>query len=68
MNIDKRWTALLAACGGAALALALSSRRTHKRRVEKKAHKADLHEWENEGGTLAPPATMSDPAAAAGSA
>ncbi len=67
MSIDKRWTVMLAACGGAALALALSSRRQRKRRVEKKAHKADLHEWENEGGNLAPPPMTPDSVLAAGS-
>jgi hypothetical protein len=48
MNI--RWPMLFAACGGAAFALWL--RRTS--RSEKQAHKADLREWENEGGNLAP--------------
>jgi len=68
MSMDKRWTVLLAACGGAALALAVGSRRKHKRRVERKAHKADLHEWENEGGNLAPPAMPADSVVATGSA
>jgi hypothetical protein len=68
MSVDKRWTVMLAACGGAALALAFSSRRKHKRGVERKAQKADLHEWENEGGNLAPPLTLPDSAVAADSA
>jgi len=55
MSVDKRWTILLAAIGGAAFALSLSSGRKRKRQVEKVAHKADLHEWENEGGNLAGP-------------
>jgi len=61
MSMDKRWTVLLAAFSGAAVALALSSRRKGKRRAERKAHKADLHEWENEGGNLAPSASSPDP-------
>ena len=50
MSIATRWPILLAACGGAALATLLRGKR-HK---EKQAHKAELHEWENEGGNLAP--------------
>lgn len=50
MNIHTRWARLFAACGGAAF----TSRLWRKRRHEKQAHKADLHEWENEGGNLAP--------------
>jgi hypothetical protein len=50
MNIGTRWAVLFAACGGAAFASWL-------RRIfhnEKQAHKAELQEWENEGGNLAP--------------
>lgn len=68
MSMDKRWTVLLAAFSGAAFALALSTRRKGKRRAERKAHKADLHEWENEGGNLAPPAVSPDSRLATGSA
>ena len=50
MNIYIRWTKLFAACGGAAFA-SLLRRKSHN---EKQAHKAELHEWENEGGNLAP--------------
>ena len=50
MNIAIRWTKLFDACGGAAFA----SRLWRKRHNEKRAHKAELHEWENEGGNLAP--------------
>jgi len=50
MNIDIRWAKLFAACGGAAFASLLR----RKRHNEKQAHKAELHEWENEGGNLAP--------------
>ncbi len=68
MSMDKRWTVLLAAFGGAAFALALSTRRKGRRHAERKAHKADLHEWENEGGNLAPPAIPPDSSLATGSA
>ena len=50
MNIDIRWAKLFAACGGAAFASLLRG----KRHNGKRAHKAELHEWENEGGNLAP--------------
>lgn len=49
MNTHIRWAKLFAACGGAAFASRL--RRTPHN--EKQAHKAELHEWENEGGNLA---------------
>jgi hypothetical protein len=54
MNI--RWPMLLAACGVAAFA-SLLRRKSHS---EKQAHKADLREWENEGGNLAPSPEASD--------
>jgi hypothetical protein len=50
MNIDSRWAKLFAACGGAAFA----SRLRRKGRNEKQTHKTELHDWENEGGNLAP--------------
>jgi hypothetical protein len=55
MSIDKRLTLLLAAFGGAVLALALSSGRKRRRHAARAVDKADLHEWENEGGNLAGP-------------
>ena len=61
MSVDKRWTVLLAALGGAALALSLSSGRKRSRLAEKVAHKADVHEWENEGGNLAGPVVAPGP-------
>jgi len=64
MNIDIRWAMLFAAFGGAAFASLLR----RKRHTEKQAHKAELHEWENEGGNLAPSAETSDPLVTAGSA
>jgi hypothetical protein len=39
-----------------------------KRHTEKQAHKAVLHEWENEGGNLAPPPATAEPLVTAGSA
>ena len=50
MNIDFGWAKSFAACGGAPFASLLR----RKRHNEKQAHKAELHEWENEGGVLAP--------------
>jgi hypothetical protein len=55
MNIDKRWIVLFAACGGAAVASLLRSKRHNEKQAHNAAHKAELHEWENEGGNLAPP-------------
>ena len=53
MTSNTRWTRLLTACAGATFALPW-----RKRHNEKQAQKAQLHEWENEGGNLAPaPAT-----------
>jgi len=64
MNIDIRWAKLFAACGGAALA-SLPRRKRHN---EKQAHKAELHEWENEGGDLAPSSEATDTLVTTGSA
>lgn len=50
MRIVTRWPMFLAACGSITFPTLLGSKR-HK---EKLAHKAELHEWENEGGNLAP--------------
>lgn len=61
MSFDKRLTILLAAFGGAALALALRSGRKRRRRAERVAHKADIHEWENEGGNLHGPIATPGP-------
>jgi hypothetical protein len=49
MKIDKLWIVLFVACGGAAFAALMRS----KRQKEKQAHKVELNEWENEGGNLA---------------
>jgi hypothetical protein len=61
MSVDKRLTILLAAFGGAALVLAMSSGRKRRRHADRVAHKADLHEWENEGGNLAGPIAAPGP-------
>ncbi len=51
MNIGTRWAVVFTAWGGAAFAWWLR-RKLHN---EKQAHKAaELQEWENEGGNLAP--------------
>jgi hypothetical protein len=64
MNINIRWAMLFAACGGAAFASLLR----RKRHNEKQAPKAELHQWENEGGNLAPSPEASDPLVTTGSA
>ncbi|TMH29788.1 MAG: hypothetical protein E6H66_19415 [Betaproteobacteria bacterium] len=64
MSIVTRWTMLLAASGGAAFPALLRS----KRYKEKRAHTAALHQWENEGGNLAPAPEASDALVTAGSA
>jgi hypothetical protein len=56
MNIGTRWTKLFAACGGDTLA----SRLQRNGHSEKKAQKAELNEWENEGGNPAPSSGASD--------
>jgi hypothetical protein len=57
MTINPRWIWMLAACGAIA---ALTAQVRRKREIEHQ-HKANLHEWENEGGNLAaappPPAS-----------
>jgi hypothetical protein len=64
MNIDIRWAKLSAACGGTAFASLLR----RKRHNEKQAHKAEFHEWENEGGNLAPSPEATDTLVTTGSA
>jgi len=64
MNIDIRWAKLFAACGGAAFA-SLLRRKGHN---EKQAHKAELHEWKNEGGDLTPSPEATDNLVTTGSA
>jgi hypothetical protein len=58
MSFNTRLIWLLAACGAIA---ALSSQVRRKREFERRAHKSDLREWENEGGNLAPAAEVPAP-------
>ena len=51
MNIANRWTLLAAALAAGYLA----SRLRQKRRNDRTAYKAELNEWENEGGNVAQP-------------
>ena len=64
MSIYTRCTTSFGAPGGAAL----FSRLQRKRHQERQAHKEDLQDWENEGGTLAPSADASDWRVTTGSA
>lgn len=58
MTISTRWIWMLAACGAIA---ALTAQGRRRRNHEQQAHKANVHEWENEGGNLAPvPAASAD--------
>jgi hypothetical protein len=50
MNIDIRWAKLFAICGGEAFA----SRLRRKSHNKNQTSKTELHDWENEGGNLAP--------------
>ena len=50
MTINTLRYRLSAACANAAL----DFRPWRKRHIENQAHKADLRDWENEGGNLAP--------------
>ena len=56
MSIDTRWTKLFGGSAGAAFASWLR-RKLHS---ERQAQKAELQEWENEGGNLAPSAAVPD--------
>jgi hypothetical protein len=50
MSNDIRWARLSSACGPITLASLLRRNRNDA----KQAHKAELNEWENEGGSVAP--------------
>jgi len=50
MKLESRWGLLAAACGGLALAMWLGRR---SRAGAAGPSNVELHEWENEGGTLA---------------
>jgi hypothetical protein len=64
MRIVTRWPMLLAVCGSITFPTLLRS----KRRKEQQAHKAELHEWENEGGNVASAADTARSVSTAGSA
>jgi hypothetical protein len=64
MNNDIRWAKLSSACGVITFASLLSRNRHNG----KPAHKAELNEWENEGGSVAPSPTATDTLVTAGSA
>jgi hypothetical protein len=64
MNNDIRWAKLSAACG----VITFASLLRRKRHNGKQAHKAELHEWESEGGSLAPSPTATDNLVTTGSA
>ena len=64
MNMDKRQIFLLAATMGMAVGamLASRSRRRQHRSAQVAQHHADVRDWENEGGNLAPmPASAAQP-------
>lgn len=58
MGFDQRLTIFVAVAGGIALggAIALGARRNRREQhaAQKHQHKVDLHQWEGEGGNLAP--------------
>ena len=53
MDVVTRRAIFLAACAGVIIG-AFAAQVSRKRKGEQQAHRADLHEWENEGGNLAP--------------
>lgn len=53
---------------GASLGAAFLALLRSKRYREKQAHRAELHEWENEGGNLAPAPQARDTVETTGSA
>ena len=54
MNIRKTWVALLVLFGGAAIGKACASQMRRRHQQESERRKAELHQWEGEGGNLAP--------------
>lgn len=58
MRFDQRLTIFVAIAGGLALGAALAFGERRKRQeqhvAQKRQHKVDLHQWEGEGGNLAP--------------
>ena len=63
MNNDIRWAKLPSACGVITFASLLRRNRNNG----KQAHKAELNEWENEGGSVAPSPTATDTLVTTGS-
>ncbi|MEO8345008.1 MAG: hypothetical protein ABI607_04870 [Betaproteobacteria bacterium] len=63
MSMDRRQTLLLAATIGVAIGalLASRSRRRQHHSAQIAQHRSDVTEWENEGGNLAPVATLPVP-------
>lgn len=49
MNTQTRWASLVATCGPVASLL------RRKRSGRQEPRSSELHEWQNEGGNLAPP-------------
>jgi hypothetical protein len=64
MDIGSRWSKLRAICAGATL----PSRLRRKSHAEKQAAKAELHDWENEGGNPAPSPEATESRVTTGSA
>ena len=62
MKTNEFWTLAIAVAAGVALASAVALQISRhqcdaRRKLLKVQRKADLHEWENEGGSLVTPAT-----------
>lgn len=53
MDVVTRRLMLLAACAGVIIG-AFTTQVQRRRRRDIRTHKANLHEWENEGGNLSP--------------
>jgi hypothetical protein len=54
MSIRKSWVALLVLFGGAAIGKACAAQLHRLRQQESERRKVELHQWEGEGGNLAP--------------
>ena len=64
MNNDIRWAKASSACG----VITFASLLRRNRHNGKQAHKAELNEWENEGGSVAPSPAATDNLVTTGSA
>jgi hypothetical protein len=59
MTKNGYWALPLALVGGMAIGTAIAmQRRTVRRLAGRRQRKQELHAWEGEGGSIAPPATM----------